>query len=133
MFYKKFLPLLIFVLAVFMSLSVTSIYSQGTVKTVSTTKKTETIKGEVIGLNCYLQSGAKGEKHKECALSCAKAGGMLAILSSDGTIYVPVVSMGSNPDTQLMDYVAQQVEVTGKVDDKGNMKGIEISSIKKAE
>jgi hypothetical protein len=132
--FKKFFPFLIFVLAVFMFPSVPAVYSQGKVKTVSTKEKTTTIKGEVIGLNCYLSEGsnATGEKHKACALSCAKAGGMLAILTSDGTIYVPVVSMGTNPDTQLMDYVADQVEITGKVDDRGNMKGIEISSIKKA-
>jgi len=40
--------------------------------------------------------------------------------------------MGTNPNTQLMDYVADKVEVTGEVHDRGNMKGIEISSIKKA-
>jgi hypothetical protein len=132
---KKSFPLLIFVLAVFMFSSVPSVYSQGMAKTVSTNEKTTTIKGEVIGLNCYLQQGSKatGEKHKECAINCAKAGGMLAILTSDGTIYVPVVSPGTNPDTELMNYVADQVEVEGEVHDQGNMKGIKISSIKRLE
>jgi hypothetical protein len=135
MHFNKFFPFLIFVLAVFMFPSIPMVYSQGMSKTVSTKEKTVTITGEVIGLNCYLSEGSKatGEKHKACALNCAKAGGMLAILTSDGTIYVPVVSMGTNPDTQLMDYVADQVEVTGEVHDRGNMKGIEISSIKKVE
>jgi hypothetical protein len=132
---KKSLPLLIFVLAVFMFSAVTSVYSQGKAKTVSTQGKTTTIKGEVIGLNCYLQQGSKatGEKHKECAINCTKAGGMLAVLTSDGTIYVPVVSPGTNPNTELMNYVADQVEIEGEVHDQGNMKGIKISSIKRLE
>jgi hypothetical protein len=135
MFSKKSFPLLIFVLAVFMFSSVPSVYSQGMAKRISTQGKTTTIKGEVIGLNCYLQQGSKatGEKHKECAINCAKAGGMLAILTSDGTIYVPVVSPGTNPNTELMNYVADQVEVKGEVHDRGNMKGIKISSIKRLE
>jgi hypothetical protein len=133
--FKKFFPFLIFVLAVFMFPAVPSVYSQGNMKTVSTKEKTVTITGEVIGLNCYLKAGsmATGSKHKECALTCAKAGGMLAILTSEGTIYVPVVAKGTNPDTELMNYVADKVEVTGEVHDRGNMKGIEISSIKKVE
>ena len=135
MFTKKFFPFLIFVLAVFMLSSAPAVYSQGMAKILNTKGKTATIKGEVIGLNCYLQQGSKatGEKHKECAINCAKAGGMLAILTSDGTIYVPVVSPGTNPDSELMNYVADRVEIEGEVHDQGNMKGIKISSIKRLE
>ena len=138
MLFKKFFPFLISVFVVFMFSSVPAVYSQGMSKTVSKKSangNTTTIKGEVIGLNCYLQQGSKatGEKHKECALNCAKAGGMLAVLTSDGTIYVPVVSPGTNPDTELMNYVAEQVEIEGEVHDQGNMKGIKISSIKRLE
>ena len=135
MFLKKFFPFLIFVLAVFMLSSAPAVYSQGMAKILNTKGKTATIKGEVIGLNCYLQQGSKatGEKHKECAINCAKAGGMLAILTSDGTIYVPVVSPGTNPDSELMNYVADRVEIEGEVHDQGNMKGIKISSIKRLE
>ena len=135
MFTKKFFPFLIFVLAVLMLSSAPAVYSQGMAKILNTKGKTATIKGEVIGLNCYLQQGSKatGEKHKECAINCAKAGGMLAILTSDGTIYVPVVSPGTNPDSELMNYVADRVEIEGEVHDQGNMKGIKISSIKRLE
>ena len=135
MFLKKFFPFLIFVLAVLMLSSAPAVYSQGMAKILNTKGKTATIKGEVIGLNCYLQQGSKatGEKHKECAINCAKAGGMLAILTSDGTIYVPVVSPGTNPDSELMNYVADRVEIEGEVHDQGNMKGIKISSIKRLE
>ena len=119
MLFKKFFPFLISVFVVFMFSSVPAVYSQGMSKTVSkksTNGNTTKIKGEVIG-----------------ALNCAKAGGMLAILTSNGTIYVPVVSPGTNPDTELMNYVAEQVEIEGEVHDRGNMKGIKISSIKRLE
>lgn len=129
---KISLLLLTFVLAVFMILS-NSAFTQ--VKSVKFSNRTSTIKGEVIDLNCYLEDGAKatGDSHKDCAVMCAKAGAPLAILTSDGEIYIPVVSMGKNPNDKLMDFIAQQVEVTGKILQQGTQKGIKIESVKKAE
>jgi hypothetical protein len=135
MLYQKIFQRLILLSAILAFIVSSSLYSQNKAISLKNQGKTVTIQGEVIGLNCYLREGAKatGEKHKECAISCAKAGGLLAILTKDGEIYVPVVSAGTNPDTQLMDYVADQVVVTGNVVERGNDKGIEISSIKKIE
>src|SRR6267378_2374486 len=48
-----------------------------------------TLTGQVIDVNCYTTMGASGAGHKQCADACAKAGVALAILSSDGTIYMP--------------------------------------------
>lgn len=130
---KFLLPLLVFVLAVFTILSSSPAYSQ--VKTVKFSNRTSVIKGEVIDLNCYLEDGAKatGDSHKDCALACAKSGAPLAILTKDGDIYIPVVGMGKNPNDKLIDFVAQQVEVTGKLLQQGTQKGIKIESVKKAE
>ena len=47
-----------------------------------------TLTGQVIDVNCYTTMGASGAGHKQCADACAKAGVALAILSSDGTIYI---------------------------------------------
>ena len=130
---KISLPLLAFVLAVFTVLSASPAFSQA--KPVKFSNRTSVIKGEVIDLNCYLEDGAKatGDSHQDCALMCAKAGAPLAILTSDGEIYIPVVGMGKNPNDKLMDFVAQQVEVTGKLLQQGTQKGIKIESVKKAE
>lgn len=48
-----------------------------------------TITGEVVCSKCYSQKGseATGASHKECAMSCAKNGTSLAILTSDGSLY----------------------------------------------
>ena len=56
-----------------------------------------TLTGTVIDLNCYVAGGAMGANHKGCAEACAKAGVQLGILSSDGTIYVPVSSKPADP------------------------------------
>ncbi|HWH69865.1 MAG TPA: hypothetical protein VNT26_10790, partial [Candidatus Sulfotelmatobacter sp.] len=44
---------------------------------------TQTLKGEVVDLMCYLDHGAKGEKHKNCAQTCIKGGGPVGLLSGD--------------------------------------------------
>ena len=51
-----------------------------------------TITGQVVDLNCNTTNGASGAGHKACAQACAKAGVPLGVLSSDGTIYLPVSS-----------------------------------------
>ena len=40
---------------------------------------TETIKGEIVDLMCYIDHGAKGEKHKGCAEKCIKGGGPVRV------------------------------------------------------
>lgn len=95
-----------------------------------------TITGEVVDANCYMQEGADatGSGHKDCAVTCGKAGSPLAILTKDGVLYYPIGGMGKNPNDKLMDYIADKVEVKGKYYSQGgsNM-GIKISSIKKSE
>lgn len=95
-----------------------------------------TITGEVVDANCYMQDGAEatGSSHKDCAVTCGKAGAPLAILTKDGTLYYPIAPMGKNPNDKLMDYIAANVEVKGKFYSQGNSNlGIKISSVKKAE
>src|SRR2546430_17386191 len=54
-----------------------------------------TITAQVVDLNCNTTNGASGAGHKACAQACAKAGVPLGLLSSDGTMYVPVSSKRS--------------------------------------
>jgi len=95
-----------------------------------------TVTGEVVDANCYMQDGmdATGSGHKDCAVTCAKSGSPLAILTKDGTLYYPIAGMGKNPNDQLMDYIADQVTVKGKYYSQGNSSmGIKITTVKKAE
>ena len=52
--------------------------------------QTQTIKGEVVDLMCYLDHGAKGEKHKGCATKCIKGGGPVGLLTADNQLYLVV-------------------------------------------
>ena len=92
--------------------------------------------GEVVDANCYMQEGteATGSGHKDCAVTCGKAGSPLAILTKDGVLYYPIGGMGKNPNDKLMDYIADKVEVKGKYYSQGTSNiGIKISSIKKSD
>ena len=51
---------------------------------------TQSIKGEVVDLMCYLDHGAKGEKHKGCASKCIKSGGPVGLLTADNQLYLVV-------------------------------------------
>lgn len=95
------------------------------------TEKEVTLKGEVVDVACYIAHGAKGEKHKECGESCAKAGGALGILTADGKLYVSLLpdSHASGPNDMLMDHIAHQVEAKGFVRSKGGVNGIMITSV----
>ena len=73
-----------------------------------------TITGQVIDLNCYVTNGASGAGHKACASGCSKAGVPLGILSSDGTIYMPVSSKPGDPqNAKLSAFSEGNVKVTG--------------------
>ncbi|OLC07367.1 MAG: hypothetical protein AUH42_03740 [Gemmatimonadetes bacterium 13_1_40CM_70_11] len=73
-----------------------------------------TITGQVIDVNCNTTMGAAGPGHKACAETCAKAGEPLAILASDGTIYMPVSSKPGDPQNpRLLPFAEGKVKVTG--------------------
>ena len=89
-----------------------------------------TITGTVIDLNCYVAGGAMGANHKICAEACAKAGVQLGILSSDGTIYVPVSSKPADPtNPKLIPHAEAKVKVTGTHRLANGLHTIEIKSI----
>src|SRR5881296_2035088 len=73
-----------------------------------------TITGQVVDLNCNTTNGASGAGHKACADACAKSGVPLGILSSDGTMYVPVSSKPGDPqNAKLAAFTEGKVKVTG--------------------
>src|SRR5579862_1139342 len=93
----------------------------------------ETITGQVIDLYCYTTKGAMGAGHKECAEACAKSGVPLGILSSDGTIYLPVSAKPGDPqNAKLVDHVESRVTVTGTTHFEHGLHTIEIKSVSAA-
>jgi type 1 fimbria pilin len=89
-----------------------------------------TLTGTVIDMNCYTTMGASGAGHKSCALACAKAGVALAILGSDGNVYLPVSAKPGDPQNSRLEPFAEgKVRVTGTHRVVGGAHTIEIKTI----
>ena len=89
-----------------------------------------TITGQVVDLNCYTTMGASGASHKTCAVACAKAGVALAILSSDGNLYMPVSAKPGDPQNSRLEPFAEgKVKVTGTHRMSNGMHTIQIKTI----
>ncbi len=93
------------------------------------TTQTQTLTGEVVDLMCYLDHGAKGEKHKNCAEKCIKGGGPVGLLSGD-QLYL-VVGEHQPMNEQLASKAAQTVTLKGKVVERNGMKMIENAELVK--
>lgn len=47
-----------------------------------------TVTGEVLDMACYLDHGAHGAKHADCANKCISSGLPVGLKSADGTVYL---------------------------------------------
>ena len=74
---------------------------------------TQEIKGEIVDLVCYLDHGAKGEKHAKCAAGCIDSGLPVGIKSESGTIYL-VVGDHKPLNKELAPLAGKQVTLRGK-------------------
>ena len=92
-----------------------------------------TVKGEVVDIACAKGKGdaGKGDAHASCAMSCAKKGQPVGILTAD-SIYTVTGDYASNSNAKLLDFVAKNVVVTGEVTEKDGQKMINVKSIKLA-
>ncbi len=92
-----------------------------------------TLTGQVIDVNCFTTNHLSGPQHKSCATACANKGVALAILSSDGTIYMPVSSKPADPqNSRLLPFVEGKVKVTGTHRMASGLHTIEIATIQAA-
>lgn len=93
-----------------------------------------TITGEVIDLSCRLGQGLGGASHRECAQVCADRGIPLAILGSDGNVYLPISTAmpGESQTARLKDHAEHRVRVTGRVATVHGARAIFIDNIQMA-
>jgi hypothetical protein len=89
--------------------------------------KPQTLKGEIVDLMCYIDHGAKGEKHKGCAEKCIKGGGPVGLLVGD-QLYL-VVGDHQPMNEELAPKAAQTITLKGKVVERHGMKMIENAQI----
>jgi type 1 fimbria pilin len=92
-----------------------------------------TVKGEVVDVACSMdkKDAGKGAAHASCAMSCAKSGQPVGILTGDA-IYTVTGDYAANKNAKLLDFVAKSVIVTGSVTEKDGVKSINVKSIKLA-
>lgn len=96
-----------------------------------TTEKIEvTIVGEVISPVCYLDHNGKGTEHKACAESTTATGLPLALLEDDTEFLYLVVTPDHKPATeQMRPYLAQRVQVQGKLMEGNGLTIIEVEEV----
>jgi hypothetical protein len=92
-----------------------------------------TVKGEVIDVMCHMKKASNvGADHADCALSCAKKGAVMAIMTSDGAIYTITGDYAADNNKMLLDFVAKNVEASGNVTETDGKKVIDVTSMKAA-
>src|SRR5262249_3617792 len=90
-----------------------------------------TVKGEVVDLWCYLEGGDHGAEHKDCAVSCAKAGNPIGLATEKGDVYVMMGMKDHQPAKEvLLSKMAETVTVEGTLVKKGGTQVIYVSSVK---
>lgn len=95
-------------------------------------QSTQTLKGEVIDMSCYMSNGAMGKGHQMCAQECLDKGLPAGILNkADGKIYL-LVEDHKNADAykQAIKRAADNIEVSGKVVSKNGMQSVVVESVK---
>jgi hypothetical protein len=92
-----------------------------------------TITGTVVDVSCKFGQGLSGDSHRQCAQICADKGIPLAILSSDGKLYIPTSTAmpGEGQNERLKEFAEQQVTVSGTVFPAGGANAIQIASIER--
>lgn len=97
----------------------------------------ETVKGQIVDQSCYMKDKASnaGKDHKmpqdvtDCAVSCAKKGAPLALLTSDGKLYTIGGGLAANKNEKLIAHIAHTVEIKGDVTEKDGKNMIAADSL----
>jgi len=91
---------------------------------------TTALKGEVIDTACYLDHGAKGEKHKGCAMNCLASGIPPSLLTADGKIYLLLPPHGPRDAyDKVKGMAAETVTVKGQVHSEGGLQAMIVSEV----
>lgn len=91
---------------------------------------TVTVKGEVVDLWCYMESGEHGPSHKACSIACVKGGNPIGIVDAKGDVYVTGGLQDHQPARDLLlSKMSEQVAATGVLVTKGGVRMLFIKSV----
>ncbi len=90
-----------------------------------------TITGEVVDIACATSKGegGRGDGHAACALSCAKRGQPVGVLTDDA-IYEVTGDFAANNNAKLLDFIAKVVTVTGEITEQDGKTLLNIRTIR---
>ena len=89
-----------------------------------------TVTGEVLDMACYLDHGAHGAKHAQCAATCIESGLPVGIKGEDGKTYL-LIGEHKPLNKELAPYAAKTVTVKGKLVSRDGINMIENAEIVK--
>jgi hypothetical protein len=88
-------------------------------------------KGEIVDLWRFLEGGDRGADHKDCAITCAKAGNPIGLLTEKGEIYVMMGIKDHQPGRDvLIEKMAATVTIEGTLVKQGGVQVIYVSAVK---
>ena len=91
---------------------------------------TVTVTGEVLDLACYLDHGATGGKHAECAQTCIEGGLPVGIKDKDGKVYL-LIGDHKPLNKKLGPLASKTITVSGKAVSRDGLNMIENAQIVK--
>lgn len=93
---------------------------------------TQTIKGEIVDLACYMGHDTKGEKHAKCAGQCIAGGAPMGLAAGD-SLYVLVNDHKSEKAfAAAKELAGKNAAITGTVSKKGGLQALIVSKAEAA-
>ena len=92
--------------------------------------ETMKISGEVVDMACYVDHGAAGDKHADCAKKCITNGLPVGLKADDGKTYL-LIGEHKPINADLAQYAAKTITVKGKVASRDGINMIENAEIQK--
>ncbi len=92
--------------------------------------ETKKVTGEVVDLACYLDHGATGADHADCAKKCITGGLPVGLKAADGKTYL-LIGDHAPMNKELAEYAAKTITVEGKVVSHDGINMIENATIQK--
>lgn len=84
-----------------------------------------TVTGEILDMACYIDHGARGQGHKDCAATCIKSGLPVGIKSDkDGKTYL-IIGNHKPLNDKLAEHAAETVTIAGKLVERDGFAMIE--------
>jgi hypothetical protein len=110
--------------------AVAALYTVPLTAAEETKAETKEVTGEILDMMCYLDHGAHGEKHADCAEACIDKGGPAGIKSTDGTVYF-VVGDHKPMNKELAPFAGKTVTLKGKAVSRDGINLLENAEIVK--